>query len=526
MNQGFVCYSHADRVFSDRLAADLRAAGVSIWRDVDDLPGDLPPGSEGWRRAVEGALDDCAYMVLVLSPDAVAGGEVEAQWRRFLGRSGLIYLALHRDCEIPALLQTRHPWDFRYDYERALVGLIDALPAQRLFRLAAEPDVEAAEETRPEREPAQVVHRRPATVEQLFREGVAAIRAGDKQTGREKLTQVVERDQLHEEAWMWLGDAVEERDERIVCLENALTINPRNEAVRRRLEALGVETEPPVTPEPEAPPPAPPEPAAAQVSAPRLRHRNPLDHARLLWLMLMQPGKLAHTRRAVGAEALGRTVTWLAGSLLWFPLLMPAVALVAGTLPSPGPAGLSWVLLGVVVLGWAFSGWLGDHNAVGVAFILAGSAATGIACLLVAGGLVGTAVFMALAFLAGSSVGASMAGLKAGRAAALIAGGVADVLAIGGLYVAARSTQQAIADVAAPAIVMIPAGFLAALMTAVVIFGLAFAVIGVFMAVGGFVVGAILEEDVHVGVSPLGAMVLAALVMVQGVLAWACFVGG
>lgn len=81
-------------------------------------------------------------------------------------------------------------------------------------------------------------------IERLYREGVAAIRAGNRLAAREKLMKVIEQDQLHEQAWLWLSAVVDTDEERIVCLENVLTINPDNEAARRGLTQLGVEAEP------------------------------------------------------------------------------------------------------------------------------------------------------------------------------------------------------------------------------------------------------------------------------------------
>lgn len=77
-------------------------------------------------------------------------------------------------------------------------------------------------------------------IERLLRDGIAAIRAGDKARGRTLLEQIVKADPLHEEAWLWLSAAVDSREERIVCLQNVLTINPASKPARQGLEALGV----------------------------------------------------------------------------------------------------------------------------------------------------------------------------------------------------------------------------------------------------------------------------------------------
>ena len=93
-------------------------------------------------------------------------------------------------------------------------------------------------------------------IERLYQEGVAAIRAGDKATGRDKLLRVVELNEMHEQAWLWLSAAVDTREDRIVALENVLTINPDNEPARRGLEKLGapIPDPKPLPPSPAAPP--------------------------------------------------------------------------------------------------------------------------------------------------------------------------------------------------------------------------------------------------------------------------------
>jgi len=75
-------------------------------------------------------------------------------------------------------------------------------------------------------------------LDQLYQQGVAAIRAGDKAKALELLGKVVEQDQLHEQAWLWLSAAVETSEERVLCLKNVLTINPQNETAIKGLEKL------------------------------------------------------------------------------------------------------------------------------------------------------------------------------------------------------------------------------------------------------------------------------------------------
>ncbi len=61
---------------------------------------------------------------------------------------------------------------------------------------------------------------------------------GQKETARNLLTRVVEQDEHNLTAWLWLSDAVESLDDREVCLENALALDPENQAARKGLERV------------------------------------------------------------------------------------------------------------------------------------------------------------------------------------------------------------------------------------------------------------------------------------------------
>ncbi len=84
-------------------------------------------------------------------------------------------------------------------------------------------------------------------LDQLYHEGVQAIRAGDRAAGREKLLEVVRRNELHEQAWLWLSEVALTDEERAICLQNVLILNPASRAARRGLARLGMEA-PPLAP--------------------------------------------------------------------------------------------------------------------------------------------------------------------------------------------------------------------------------------------------------------------------------------
>jgi len=70
----------------------------------------------------------------------------------------------------------------------------------------------------------------------LLKQGIAAAKAGQKETARELLTRVVEQDDHSLAAWLWLSGVVESLDDREVCLENMLALDPENQAARKGLE--------------------------------------------------------------------------------------------------------------------------------------------------------------------------------------------------------------------------------------------------------------------------------------------------
>jgi hypothetical protein len=72
-------------------------------------------------------------------------------------------------------------------------------------------------------------------VEQWLQEGILAAKTGQYQQARYCLLDVVEQDQTNETAWFWLYQILERQEDKRVCLENLITINPYNEWARQEL---------------------------------------------------------------------------------------------------------------------------------------------------------------------------------------------------------------------------------------------------------------------------------------------------
>lgn len=97
-------------------------------------------------------------------------------------------------------------------------------------------------------------------IEQWLQEGILAAKSGQLEQARFRLLDVVEQDQTNETAWFWLYQVFERPNDKQVCLENLLIINPYNEWARQELRQYNDNAYTPAMPlyTPSAPAPGPP----------------------------------------------------------------------------------------------------------------------------------------------------------------------------------------------------------------------------------------------------------------------------
>lgn len=76
------------------------------------------------------------------------------------------------------------------------------------------------------------------SVQDLLKAGITAVKNGNAAEGRKLLEAVLAADEQNELAWLWLSGAVESAEERQICLENVLTINPDNALAKKGLAKL------------------------------------------------------------------------------------------------------------------------------------------------------------------------------------------------------------------------------------------------------------------------------------------------
>ncbi len=73
----------------------------------------------------------------------------------------------------------------------------------------------------------------------MFQDAVDALRRGDKPRAKELLTLLLNTDQTNATYWIWLSAAVDNKKERIYCLQTAYKLNPENGTAKRGLILLG-----------------------------------------------------------------------------------------------------------------------------------------------------------------------------------------------------------------------------------------------------------------------------------------------
>ncbi len=80
-------------------------------------------------------------------------------------------------------------------------------------------------------------------LEKKLEQAIIAIQANQKKEARTLLTEIVKADEDQLEAWLWLSQVVDSLEERTICLENVLTLNPDNEFAQAELAKVKSEQE-------------------------------------------------------------------------------------------------------------------------------------------------------------------------------------------------------------------------------------------------------------------------------------------
>ena len=71
-----------------------------------------------------------------------------------------------------------------------------------------------------------------------LQQGIAAAKAGRKHESRQLLSRVIEADEQQPAAWWWLSQIVDSLEEKEICLENVLTLDPDHDLAQAELAAV------------------------------------------------------------------------------------------------------------------------------------------------------------------------------------------------------------------------------------------------------------------------------------------------
>ena len=76
------------------------------------------------------------------------------------------------------------------------------------------------------------------SVQAWLKAGITAVKQGDPVQGRQLLESVLAADAHNETAWLWMSGVVETTEERQLCLENVLALNPDHQLAQKGLAKL------------------------------------------------------------------------------------------------------------------------------------------------------------------------------------------------------------------------------------------------------------------------------------------------
>lgn len=69
-------------------------------------------------------------------------------------------------------------------------------------------------------------------------EAIQNIRMGNHDRGRQILESLLDEDENNEDIWLWMSAVVDGDEDREICLENVLALNPNNMVAKKGVEAL------------------------------------------------------------------------------------------------------------------------------------------------------------------------------------------------------------------------------------------------------------------------------------------------
>lgn len=127
MKNIFLSHTNSDKPFVEKLAIDLKKAGVGVWFDIWEIK-----VGDSIVEKINNALSANDYLVIVLSPKAVQSDWVRRElnsslMRSLSDRSIRVLPVLYEKCIIPPIIADLKYADFTSEYSKGLAELSAAL---------------------------------------------------------------------------------------------------------------------------------------------------------------------------------------------------------------------------------------------------------------------------------------------------------------------------------------------------------------------------------------------------------------
>jgi len=137
----FISHSSKDQQFARQLASDLNELGHQPWLDEWEIK-----VGECIVSKIQKGLEDCEYVVVVLSENSVTSGWVDREWKEKYWdevKTGRIMVlpVLIDNCELPSLLKTKKYADFRKSASIGMVQLMGTFSPVVKIETSALPEI-------------------------------------------------------------------------------------------------------------------------------------------------------------------------------------------------------------------------------------------------------------------------------------------------------------------------------------------------------------------------------------------------
>lgn len=123
----FVCYSHNQKEFAEKLANDLVENRILVWWDEWEIK-----VGESLRRKVENGMKNSSYLAVIFSRDSIKSAwvneELDAAFVKQLEERRVFVLPIiYENVDIPPLFKGKKYADFRKSYSEGLKTLLNSI---------------------------------------------------------------------------------------------------------------------------------------------------------------------------------------------------------------------------------------------------------------------------------------------------------------------------------------------------------------------------------------------------------------